>query len=149
MNRFSIFENMEDIRECLTEYLERKNLRKTSERYTILKEIYNINQHFDIDYLYYHMKSCKYIVSKGTLYNTIEILVDCGLVNKHLFDNNRSNYEKAYHIEPHEHIILNDTKEIIEFSEPSIKEIIKKLEKKYNIKILSHSLVFYANKNLK
>ena len=76
------------VKKLFTEYLQQRKLRKTPERFAILREIYSTNGHFDIDTLYNLMKEDKYLVSRATLYNTIELLLDCRLVIKHQFGHN-------------------------------------------------------------
>ena len=66
-----------------TEYLTFRKHRKTSERFAILDHIYSIKGHFNMDSLYNSMlKDASFRVSRSTLYNTIELLLDCGLVVK-------------------------------------------------------------------
>lgn len=104
----------EQVKSEFTEYLIANKHRRTPERYAILDHIYSTRGHFDMDSLYNSMKQANFRVSRATLYNTIELLLSCGLVVKHQFGANVSQYERAYGNENHDHmicLICGDVKE--------------------------------------
>jgi len=90
-------------------------LRITAERFAILDAVLQTQGHFDVEALYYRLITVGVRVSKATVYNTLELLQECGLVSKYRFAENMSRYEKAFGRPQHHHLICLSCGDIIEF----------------------------------
>lgn len=87
-------------------FLESKGCRKTLERKAILEEALSIEGHFDVDTLYNRLRDSRYKVVKTTIYSNLELLIECGILRKHIFTNH-AEYERIDAKTQHIHLICN------------------------------------------
>lgn len=140
-------DTIQEVKEIFRTYLKEQKHRITPERFMVLEEIYRADGHFDADDMYFRMKNTGSRVSRATVYNTLDLLVECGLVQRHQFGKNQSYYERAYAFQQHDHIICSTCGAVMEFCDPRIQEIKTLMEKIHDFKITGHSLHFLGECN--
>ena len=91
------------------------------------------------------MKNKKYRVSRATLYNTIELLLECKLIRKHQFGKIQAQYERSFLNKQHDHVICTSCDEVLEFCDPRIQIIKDSIHENMELLIERHSLNFYSS----
>lgn len=105
---------------ALNRYLMQHRLRRTPERYAILDKVFSLSEHFFVDTLHRMLDADGYHVSRATVYNTMEILVDAGLVRRHNFGSTPAQYEKVAGITNHHHLVCTQCGKVKEVKDAEI-----------------------------
>jgi Fur family ferric uptake transcriptional regulator len=116
------------------QYLRENNLKVTQERIALLDEIFSTNEHLDADELLARMKAKRKKVSRATIYRTLDLLVQCGLVRKSRLGQEHYFYEKIVPGRGHHHMICTATGKIIEFWDPDIDERLRRMCHEHNFR---------------
>lgn len=136
---------MEEVRHAFRAFLKERGQRQTPERFAILDEIYATPDHFDADELFVRLKQSGSRISRATVYNTLDLLLDCDLVVKHQFGRSQAKYERAYAYWQHDHLICLDCGEILEFCDPRLQSIQDTVGEIYGFEISHHALTLYGH----
>ena len=107
--------NIRSAKDILSRYLKERKLRLTRERFLLFQQIMHTNKHFDADELYASLRSKGLKSSRATVYNTLDLFLECGLISKYRFDERHTHYEKALGRPRHDHLICLKCGDIIEF----------------------------------
>lgn len=136
---------LEEVRAIFRAFLKKQNLRQTPERFMVLEEIYATDDHVDADELYLRLRQKGNRVSRATVYNTLDLLLDCDLVGRHQFGKNQAKYERAYSYWQHDHLICLDCNAVLEFCDPRIQSIQEMVAEIYQFDIKHHALHLYGH----
>ena len=128
-----------------------KGVKLTEQRKIIVKvlseskETYGESDHPDVDELYNRVSKVDSKISIATVYRTVKILEEAGILVKHDFKAGKARYEQIRESH-HDHLIDVKTGEIIEFVDDEIEELQKKVADKYGYQLVDHKLELYGIK---
>ena len=123
-------------------------VRLTDQRKLIAKVMSESDDHFDVDELHRRVIKLDSKVSIATVYRTVKLFEEAGIVSKHDFKGTKARYEQTS-MEHHDHFIDINTGEIIEFVNDDIEKLQKKVADKLGYKLIDHRLELYGTKNKK
>ena len=133
----------------MSETIEQKCLAKgvklTDQRKTIAKIMSNSQDHPDVDELYKRASKIDSKISIATVYRTVKLFEEAGIIAKHDFKGGKARYEELNESH-HDHLIDIKTGEIIEFVDEEIEKLQEKVAEKYGYKLVDHKLELYGVK---
>ena len=130
---------------------QRKGVRLTDQRKTIAKvlseskEVYGSKDHPDVDELHKRVSLIDNKISIATVYRTVKLLEESGIIERHDFREGKSRYEPSTE-EHHDHLIDINSGEIVEFVDREIEQLQEKVAKKLGYKLVDHKLELYGSK---
>jgi Fur family ferric uptake transcriptional regulator len=122
-------------------YLRSKGLRFTRERQELLKEIMAIHEHFEVDDVLLRLRRRHVGVSQTTIYRTLHLLIDSGLVHKTPCDTMKARYEHVLGHGHHDHMVCVRCGKVIEFSDRRIESAQRGAARRNEFAVLGHRLV--------
>jgi len=122
-------------------YLKEKGMRFTQERRSILKEITSLDEHFEVKDLVNNFRFSGKRVSTASIYRTIPLLIEAGIILKNPCDQMQARLEPVLGQEHHDHLVCIKCKKIVEFRDDKIEKLQEKAAKKHGFSMEGHRLV--------
>jgi Fur family ferric uptake transcriptional regulator len=132
---------MQTEKEIFHSHIKAKGLKYTTERKRILEAVLSMPSHFEVDEL--HMKMREQYnnkVSKATIYRTLPLMVESGILREVLFVDKHAHYEHTYRHKHHEHLICIKCEKIIEFVNPQLENLLIRVADTHQFQIQEHKL---------
>ena len=130
---------------AIEEKCKKKGVRLTDQRRVIAKVMSESDNHPDVDELHKKVNKHDSKISIATVYRTVKLFEEAGILAKHDFKGTKARYEETTR-EHHDHLIDVNTGEIIEFVNEDIERLQKKVSEKLGYKLVDHRLELYGSK---
>jgi Fur family ferric uptake transcriptional regulator len=129
--------------ETFRNFIRKRGLRQTKEREAIGSEIFSRGGHFDVDELYLRMKK-KGGVSKPSIYRTIPLLIEAGLITEVYLEDGHMHYEHIYGRDHHCHIRCSRCRKVREFADERLDRLEKEIAGMFGFRPEGHKLVIWG-----
>jgi len=131
------------VTQTILERCEANGLRMTDQRRTIAGVLQDAADHPDVEELYNRASTVDPRISLATVYRTVKLFEETGILEKHEFGDGRARYEAADR-EHHDHLINVNSGEVIEFVDPEIEALQERIAQKLGYRLMGHRLELYA-----
>ena len=136
------------MKDTLEELCKKRGVRLTEQRKIIAQVMTSSSDHPDVDELHQRVNKIDSKISIATVYRTVKLFEEAGVVSKHDFKGGKARYEKSPE-EHHDHLIDVNSGEIIEFIDEDIELLQKKVADKLGYTLVDHRLELYGTKKNK
>ncbi len=140
MDRLSNVHDPDDAREAFRRYLRDRGIKSTSARQKILDVVLQMREHFEAEQVLYALRQRGLNVGKATVYRTLPLLVDCGILKQVRFDVKQYHYELAFGEGPHDHMVCRRCGRIVEFASEEVVELRARIARQHHFHVVSHRL---------
>jgi len=130
LNEYDIFKD----------FLLQQNLKWTPQRKLILEVFLSLDGHIEVDELHKKIRAQFPELGIATIYRTLKLLVDCGLVEAHSFQNGKKVYERLFRVRHHDHLICTRCQKMVEFEHPLIEKYQLQICEEYGFTLKSHKM---------
>lgn len=134
---------MTDLSKTLEELCAEKGMRMTDQRRVIARTLQESDDHPDVEELYRRSSRIDPRISISTVYRTVKLFEDEGIIEKHDFRDGRSRYETVPE-EHHDHMIDLNTGTVIEFRSPEIEALQERIAREHGFRLVGHRLELYG-----
>lgn len=125
---------------ALEQFLDKKALKQTNQRRVIAEFMLKLDRHIDAEELFNEMRSQGHNIGFATIYRTLNLFKDAGLVEQKTFEDGKAIFELQRPDEHHDHLICNDCGKVFEFENEEIEALQKKVAESFGLKLTSHNL---------
>jgi len=122
------------------EFIKSKELRYTSERKLILKAIFSFHKHFNVEELFEKLREQGNHISRATIYRTVPLLLQSGLITEALHCQDKTSYENIFNKKHHDHLVCVRCGKIIEFYNEKIEKLQEEVCRQHNFVPIEHRL---------
>jgi Fur family ferric uptake transcriptional regulator len=130
--------------ESLDQYLLKMGLKQTQQRRLIVQQFLELNAHVDADELHRRVNASGHDVGLATIYRTLNLLTEAGLVEQKSFQDGRHVFEVAHPDQHHDHLICTRCGNVVEFEDQEIESLQNKIAEKYGVALQSHRLDLFG-----
>jgi Fur family ferric uptake transcriptional regulator len=134
----------EDLREAFRDYLRRRGIKHTAARRKILNAVLELDGHFEAEQVLNLLRGQGHNVGKATVYRTLPLLVDCGILKQIRFEAKQTHYEHAFGEGPHDHMICRRCGRITEFASDEVLELRARIASRHHFHVTGHRLQLFG-----
>ncbi len=121
----------------------KKGLRITEQRRVIARVLSEVNDHPDVEALHHRVAAIDPRISIATVYRTVKLFEEAGIIERHEFQGGRSRYETVQD-EHHDHLIDIETGRVIEFHDAELEELQQKIAARLGFRLADHRMELYG-----